>query len=309
MHLTLRQLSVFETFARTGGFTNAAKELHLTQPAVSLQVKQLEENIGLPLYERTGKKILLTEAGREILIYAESISSQLKELESVINEMKGMERGRLNIAIASTANYFAPKLLATFNRRFENVDVYLDVTNREGLIEHLVNNDTDMVIMGRPPDDLKLEFNAFLDNPLVIIAASDHHLAKETHISLERLDSEKFVIRECGSGTRIAIERFFNRQQVSLVTGMEMSSNEAIKQAVEAGLGLGIVSIHTLRLELEANKLVVLDIESFPIMRHWYIVYRSGKRLSPVAKAFSEFVINEAGEILGIPKFSGIGPQ
>ena len=177
----------------------------------------------------------------------------------------------------------------------------LDVTNREGLISHLGANDSDMVIMGLPPESLDLEAEAFMENPLVVIAPLEHPMAKERGISIQRLQEETFIMREPGSGTRIAMERFFAEQGAHLATGMEMSSNEAIKQAVQAGLGLGIVSLHTLELELEMKRLVVLDVESFPILRHWYIVQRKGKRLSPVAQEFKEFVLKESGKILQYP--------
>jgi DNA-binding transcriptional LysR family regulator len=301
MHLTLRQLKVFEAVARLGSYTRAAEELHLTQPAVSMQIKQLEENAGLPLFEQLGKRIYLTSAGEEMQRYCRVIAQQLDELDRVMAEMNGMKRGRLMIAVASTANYFAPRLLATFNQRHPQITISLDVTNREGLLEHLDANDIDMVIMGRPPEGLDLEAEPFTENPLVVIAPPNHPLVATKHVPLEWLQQETFVVREQGSGTRTAMERFFAEKGVRLSTGMEMSSNEAIKQAVQAGLGLGIVSIHTLQLELETERLAVLDVESFPILRHWYVVHRQGKRLSPVAQLFKEFVTREAGSLLRVP--------
>jgi DNA-binding transcriptional LysR family regulator len=285
-------MKVFEAVARLGSYTRAAEELHLTQPAVSMQIKQLEENAGLPLFEQLGKKIYLTQAGQEMHHYSRAIAQQLDEVDKVMADMKGVKRGRLVIAVASTANYFAARLLATFSQR------YLDVTNREGLLEHLDANDIDMVIMGRPPEGLDLVAEPFTENPLVVIAATNHPLVAAEHIPLEWLQQETFVVREQGSGTRTAMERFFAEKRVRLSTGMEMSSNEAIKQAVQAGLGLGIVSIHTLQLELETKRLAVLDVEFFPILRHWYVVHRQGKRLSPVAQLFKEFVTREARALL-----------
>ncbi|MEJ2553754.1 MAG: LysR family transcriptional regulator [Gammaproteobacteria bacterium] len=301
MHLTLRQLKVFEAVARLGSYTRAAEELHLTQPAVSMQIKQLEESAGLPLFEQLGKKTYLTPAGQEMHHYGRAIAQELDEVDRVMAEMKGMKHGRLVIAVASTANYFAPRLLATFSHRYPEITISLDVTNREGLLEHLDANDIDLVIMGRPPEGLDLVAEPFTENPLVVIAAPDHPLVATEHIPLEWLQQETFVVREQGSGTRTAMERFFAEKGVRLSTGMEMSSNEAIKQAVQAGLGLGIVSIHTLQLELETRRLAVLDVEHFPILRHWYVVHRQGKRLSPVAQAFKEFVVAEARELLQQP--------
>jgi DNA-binding transcriptional LysR family regulator len=291
-------MKVFEAVARLGSYTRASEELHLTQPAVSMQIKQLEENAGLPLFEQLGKKIYLTQAGQEMHHYSRAIAQQLDEVDKVMADMKGVKRGRLVIAVASTANYFAARLLATFSQRYPEVTISLDVTNREGLLEHLDANDIDMVIMGRPPEGLDLVAEPFTENPLVVIAATNHPLVAAEHIPLEWLQQETFVVREQGSGTRTAMERFFAEKRVRLSTGMEMSSNEAIKQAVQAGLGLGIVSIHTLQLELETKRLAVLDVEFFPILRHWYVVHRQGKRLSPVAQLFKEFVTREARALL-----------
>jgi DNA-binding transcriptional LysR family regulator len=268
---------------------------------VSIQIKQLEDNLGLALFEQLGKKIFLTEAGHEMYQAARQVEARLDETEQVLEDIKGVRRGRLMIAVASTANYFAPRLIAAFNNRFEAVTVSLDVTNRQGLLEHLDVNDCDMVIMGLPPEGKELEALPFLENPLVVIAPPAHSLAKQEAISLETLQEESFIMREPGSGTRIAMERFFAERGATLTTAMEMSSNEAIKQAVQAGLGLGIVSVHTLEMELETGRLVVLDVEDFPIMRHWYLVHRKGKRLSPVARAFRRFVEEEAGGLLKLP--------
>lgn len=297
MHLTFRQLAVFEAVARHLSFTRAAEVLHLTQPAVSMQISQLEESIGLPVFEKLGKKVFLTEAGEELYRTSRSISQQLAETESFFEQLKGLQGGHLRIAVASTANYFCSRLLATFSERVTNMTVSLDVTNREGLLRQLDQNEVDLVIMGRPPDHFDLEAEAFLDNPLVIIAAPAHPLSGKAKIPLDELKDEVFVVREKESGTRIAMERYFAKHHIQLTTGMEMRSNEAVQQAVQAGLGLGIVSIHTLASELETGKLVVLDAESFPIMRQWFIVYRKGKRLSPVAQAFHDFVLAEAGDL------------
>lgn len=298
MHVTLRQLKVFEAVARHLNYTQAAQELHLTQPAVSMQIKQLEESVGLPLFEQMGKQTYLTEAGREMYHYCRTISQQLSEAEEVFEQLKGVKRGHLDISVASTANYFATRLLASFISHYPEVSFSLDVTNRATLLRQLEQNDKDMVIMGKPPEERGLETEAFMENPLVVIASPDHPLARQSRIPLKRLEEEAFVVRESGSGTFIAMERFFTQHGIKLKTGMEMTSNEAIKQAVEAGLGLGIVSIHTLELELETGRLVVLEMADFPILRHWYVVQRRGKRLSPVAQAFKDFVLSEAGKMV-----------
>ncbi len=293
MHLTLRQLKVFESVARRLNYTRAAEELFLTQPAVSMQVKQLEESLGVALFEQLGKRIHLTDAGREVLGYARTVTQQLDELEAVLNHIKGLSGGRLRISVATTANYFIPTLLGTFSRRYPDVTVSLDVTNRESLLRQLSENTVDLVIMGQPPADLDAEADAFMENPLVIVAPPGHPLTHEKKISLKRLQDEVFLVREPGSGTRIAMERFFAERNMHLKTGMEVGSNEAIKQSVQAGLGLGLLSRATIEQELALKRLVVLDVADFPIMRHWYVVHRRGKRLSVVAQAFKTFMLNE----------------
>jgi len=274
-------------------YTRAAEELHLSQPAVSMQIRQLEEAAGLPLFEKLGRNTHLTEAGREVHLYSQAIRQQLREMEEVIEALKGVQGGHLRISVATTANYFATRLLAAFSRRYPDTTFSLDITNRKSLLDQLANNETDLVIMGRPPDGLDLEATPFMENPLVIIAPAGHPLTDRKRIPLSDLQDESFVVRELDSGTRIAMERFFQERGVALHTGMEMTSNAAIKHAVEAGLGLGIVSIHTLELELEAQRLVLLDVDGFPIQRHWYSVKRKGKRLPPVAQAFFEFLMGE----------------
>ncbi len=297
MHVTLRQLNVFEAVARQLSYTRAAESLHLSQPAVSMQIRQLEDEIGLELFEKLGKKIQLTEAGRELFQYSQAINRQLSEAEEVMESLKGLSRGRLKIAVASTVNYFAPRLMAAFSRKHPGVNLHLDVTNREALMRLLNANEADLVLMGQPPQSLDLESEPFMDNPLVVIAPSDHELVEQAAIPLQRIAEELFLMRESGSGTRQAMERFFDDQGLILRQGMEMTRNEAIKQGVRAGMGLGVVSTHTIELELETGRLAVLDVEGFPILRKWYLVYRKGKRLSPVAEAFRSFVLAEANNI------------
>jgi len=297
LHLTLRQLKVFEAVARQRSFSRAAESLHLSQPAVSMQVKQLEESIGLPLFEQMGKKIFLTEAGQELFHYSRVIAEQLEEMEGVLSRMKGLEQGQLKITVVSTANYFAPQLLANFCQRHSKVTISLDVTNREVLLQQLANNETDMAIMGQPPEGHDLTTESFMENPLVVIASPSHGLAGRKHIPVQQLAGETFLLREAGSGTRGAMERFFQEHRIAFNTGMVMSTNEAIKQAVQAGMGLGIVSLHTVALELETRRLAILDVESFPIMRHWFVVHRQNKRLSPVASGFKEFLLHEAAQL------------
>ena len=293
MHITLRQLQVFEAVARRLSFTRAAEELHLTQPAVSMQVKQMEEAVGLPLFEQLGKKIYLTEAGRAMHHYSRSIAEQLAEAEQVIDELRGVDGGHLDITVATTVNYFAARLLSTFCQRYKDVRISLDVTNRETLLRRLETNETDIALMGRPPDGAELVAEPFMDNPLVVIAPPSHPLVPRRNIPLTELKQETFLMRERGSGTRIAMQRFFADKGLTPSGSIEMTSNEAIKQSVEAGLGLGVVSVHTVELELEVGRLKILNVKSFPIMRRWYVVHRKEKRLSAVAQAFKEYVLSD----------------
>jgi len=302
MHVTLRQMRVFEAVARHLSYTRAAEELFLTQPAVSMQIKQLEENVGLPLFEQLGKRLFLTDAGEEMLRCSRAVSRQLKEAEEIVEDMKGVRRGRLQVVVASTAGYFAPRLLTAFAKEHEGVTISLDLTNRENVLRQVMDNETDLAIMGQPPGEYDLESEPFMENPLVVIAAPDHPLTGSKRIPLKRLQDETFVVRERGSGTRSATERFFRKKEISWQYGMEMTSNEAIKQSVMAGMGLGVVSLHTLELELEAGRLVVLNVAGFPIMRNWFLVHRKGKRLSPVAQVFRDFVLERAGEVWQMPR-------
>jgi len=298
MNITLRQLKVFSAVARHLSFTRAAESLALTQPAVSMQVKQLESQLDAILFEQLGKRIYLTEAGQEVYRYARHITQQLQELEAVLQGLKGLDQGRLRLSVATTANYFAPSLLGTFCKRYPNITVSLDVTNRQRLLEQLAENEVDLVVMGRPPQDMDLEAGAFMENPLVVVAPPEHPLTREQQIPLQRLEQEVFLVREPGSGTRSSMQRFFERHGIHITTGMEASSDEAIKQSVQAGLGLGLLSRDTVQMELQLNRLVILDIKDFPILRHWYVMHRRGKRLTPVAEAFKRFLLDEAAPLL-----------
>jgi DNA-binding transcriptional LysR family regulator len=302
MNVTFRQLRLLEAVARNSSFTRASEELHLTQPAVSTQIRQLEEEVGMPLFEQMGKKIYLTEAGREMYAFSRGIAQQFRYIESVLDDMKGVQRGSLALTLTSTGKYFAPYLLAEFLKLHPGTQFHLEVTNRQGLITELQENVPDLAIMGTPPDSVDLTAHAFMQNPLVVISRPDHPLASAGRIPLSRLEEENFILRERGSGTRNAIELFFAERGVKLNALMEMSMNEAIKHAVMAGLGLGIVSLHTLEFELGLNRVAILSVEGFPIMKEWYLVHRSNKRLSPVAEAFREFVMNEASRIIALPQ-------
>lgn len=303
MHLTFRQLRVFEEVARKGSYTKAAEALHLSQPAVSMQIKQLESNTGLPLFEHIGKKIFLTEAGNELYSYSRQISRSLRDVDEVFEQLKGVKKGRLNITTVSTASYFTTRMLAEFSRRFEGVDVSLDVTNRKSLLRQMENNEPDIVIMGQlsEEEEANIISQKFMDNPLVMIAPAGHPLKGEKNIPLEHFAHEKFVVREKASGTRSAVEKYFQQHDVAFKYTMELSDNETIKQAVAEGFDLGIVSLHTLEQELMTGRICVLDVKGFPIPRNWYIAHLKDKRLTPVATAFKEFVLLEASNFIRLP--------
>lgn len=294
IHLTLRQLQVFEMTARHLSHSHAAKELFLSQPAVSMQLKQLEQNIGLPLFEQSGKQLHLTEAGRELLHYSRTILQQVQEMNAVFAEMKGLEHGHLNIAVVSTANYFMPQLLAKFIRLHPKINVSLSVANRDAVIGQLSDNIADLAIMGQPPDGVDMVSQSFMENPLVVIAAPDHALAHQKKIQPRQLADETFLLREKGSGTRGVVERFFASHKLPLPAHMEMDTNEAIKQSVSAHIGIGIISQHGIELELETKRLCILDVVGFPIVRDWHLVHRKEKRLSTAANAFQQFLLEEA---------------
>ncbi len=291
--LTLRQFRVFEAVARNLSFSRAAEELHLSQPAVSMQVRCIEKILGLPLTEQLGRKIFLTEAGREVLYASQNITARLDDLQANLAQLRGMESGTLNIAVTTTVSTVATPILAKFRGKHPKVSIHLAVSNRESVLGQLAANRIDLAIMGQVPEGLDLEATRFMDNPLVVIAPPGHALVRKKKVSIHDLAAEPFLLREYGSGTRSAMERFFAEQNMAIQTSMEMSSNDAIKQAVQAELGLGILSLQTLEQELVLKRLAVLKVEGFPIMRHWYVVHRNDKRLSPLAQAFKAFVLGQ----------------
>lgn len=301
LHLTLRQLQVFEAAARHLSFSRAAEELHLSQPGVSMQIKQLESALGRPLFEQLGKKVFLTEVGREVLRVSQAIAQQLVDLEDTLDDLRGLKQGALTVGVVSTVSYFAIRLISWFRQEHPEVRITLNVVNRENLLEQLDNNEVDLALMGQPPAGHDLESTPFMENPLVVIAPLSHPMAKEKGISLARIAEEDFVAREPGSGTRVATEAFFQSHGLALKAAMEMNKNEAIKQSVEAGLGLGVVSRHTVVLELAARRLIALDVEGFPIRRQWHLVHRRNKHFSLAASAFAQFVLTQATRMAGIP--------
>jgi len=293
---TFRQLRVFTEVARQLSFSKAAKTLHLTPPAVTMQVKELEAQIGLPLFERNGRQVSLTTPGELMLVYARKLLAVLKDAEDAAARLKRVEAGTLTIGMVSTAKYFLPRLLAEFRREHEHVEIRLAESNREALVHRLRGNEVDIAVMGRPPRELATRAEPFAAHPHVFVAAPSHPLARqEGHLPVEALRPHDFIVREEGSGTRAAMEAFLAEARVEPRMVMEMSSNETIKQAVIAGMGLSFLSLHTLQLELEQGLLVVLDVEGAPVLRAWNVVHTLSKVLSPAAEAFRYFML-ERGE-------------
>jgi DNA-binding transcriptional LysR family regulator len=290
-NVTLRQLRVFEAVARHLSFSRAAAEMHLTQPAVSMQVKQLEEMVGLPLTEQIGKKVFLTAAGEEVARHARLVALQLREAEESLAAMKGVRGGELRIGVISTAKYFAPRLLTDFRAHHPGIELRLGVHNRETIVRQLADNEIDLAIMGSPPQEFETVAEAFAPHPLVIIAAAGHALAGRRKLEPVDLAGETFLIREPGSGTRIAMERYFAEVGFTPAATFEMTSTETIKQAVMAGMGISFISEHTIGLELAVGRLLQLPVRGTPVLREWYVVHRAEKQLLPIATAFRDFLL------------------
>lgn len=295
---TLRQLKVFEAVARNLSFSRAAEELHLTQPAVSSQVKKLEDHVGLELFEQLGKKVHLTPAGAEMLRSSRVIIQHFKEVEETMTQFKGVSGGSLNVTVISAGDYFFPKLLVEFLRRHPGVKLNFGVCNREELLEQLTGNLTDLAIMVRPPLDMDTVNETFAPHPYVIVAAPDHPLAFKKNIPVSRLAREPFVVRETGSDTWNSMVEGFGRHLGDLNIAMKIKSTETIKQAVIAGMGVSFLSAHTISRELQTGSLTVLDVQGFPLMLNWYVVHRKAKRLPPVAQAFRDFLINDGAALI-----------
>lgn len=300
-YATLRQLQVFEAIYRLESFTRGAEELFLTQPTVSMQIKKLTDVIGMPLFEHVGRNVVPTEAGNELYAACRQLFETLTNFEMKIADLKGLKRGRLRLGVISTAKYLAPEMLGEFSKRYPGVDLELKVTNRDRIIERMHANEDDLYIMGQVPEtELKNVISSpFAPNPLVVMAPRDHPLVGKKSISLEDIAKEPLIIRESGSGIRDATLRAFDEKGLKPNILMELGSNEAIKHAVVSGLGLSVLSLHTLTIEGSEGSVAILDVEGFPILRNWYIVYTKGKELSLVAQEFHKFAIDSEPEIRG----------
>jgi DNA-binding transcriptional LysR family regulator len=290
MRVTLGQLTAFEAVARLGSFSSAARELFVTQPAISKKIRLLQEEVGLPLLEQVGKRIYLTDAGRLLLDVSRDWLDTWARFEQSIADLQGLKQGRLRIAVVTTSKYFIPRVLGQFCERYPGIDVAMEVINRDRLLERLARNDDDLYIMGVPPANLDIDSEPLIGNPLVVIGPASHPLAKRSRIRFAELANQAFLVREHGSGTRIAIERVFEENQTPLNVKIELGSNEAIKQAVAGGLGLAIMSRHALSPLAGKDQIVELNVQGFPIKRYWYVVTPRGKQLSVVAQTFLEFL-------------------
>ena len=295
---TFRQLRFFNAVARHLSFAKAAELMHVSAPAVTMQIKELEAEIGMPLFERQGRKVSLTTTGEYMLVYSRKMLALLKDAEDAAARLQRIETGTLTIGLVGTTTYFIPSLLNQFLKEHEGIEVKLLVGNRRELVQWLQNSEVDIAIMGKAPDELPTRAEPFAANPLVFVSSPEHPMAGETGLRAEDLRQQAFIVREPGSGTRSAMESFFSQARMQPRYSMELQSNDAIKQAVMANLGLGFLSLHTIGLELQAGKLSVLQVNGAPLVRAWNVVHPLSKLLSPAAEAFRYFVLEHAESYL-----------
>jgi DNA-binding transcriptional LysR family regulator len=303
-NLTLRQLQIFVVAARHLSYARAAEELHLTPPAVSMQLKQLEDNVGLPLFERLGRGVTLTGAGELLVHHALRILGEIKDAEASLQALSGAECGQLSVGLVSTAKYFMPRLLAKFAQEHPGIDVQFSVGNRQALLQKLQDNAIDLAIMGRIPSEIDAHGEPLAKHPYVIIAPAGHPLRQARRFDLQELRQETFLLREEGSGSQRVAEEMFKRHLFTPARTIGMGSNETIKQAVMAGMGVSLLSLHTLPLELKTGELCLLDVVGTPIERTWYVVHMNAKRLMPAGVKFRSFLLEEASRSLSL-EFDG----
>lgn len=296
MNITFRQMRLFLALADTGSVSAAARALHVTQPTASMQLREITESVGLPLYEVIGRKVFLTEAGRALAQTARAIAGEWERFGQQVSAMKGLTRGRLSVAVVSTAKYFVPRLLGGFCEQHPSIDIALEVLNRDGVVQRLRENRDDLYVMSQPPADVDLQDQVFLDNPLHLIAPASHPLAQRQRVALQALAGERFILRERGSGTRLATERHFATAGFTPALTLELGSNEALKEAVAGHLGVGIVSRHALKADEIGRDLVLLPVSGFPIRSQWHLVHPRAKQLSPIAQVFREHLLGSAAQ-------------
>jgi DNA-binding transcriptional LysR family regulator len=292
---TLKQIHTFIEVAKEKSISKAADNLFVTQPAISMQIKQLEEVFEIALIEPVGRNIQLTSAGTAFLEHAISVVSELRDLEGVIAGHRNLGSGEIHLGIVSTTKYFVPMLLVEFRKLFPGIQITLKIDNRENILGMLARNEIDLAIMGRVPQEMECEATSFVTNPMAIVSSPTHPLSRRKQLAFKELEGREFVVRELGSGTRQAMERLFKDNNTKLSIAMEMPSNETIKQAVMAGMGLSFLSLRTVRHEISTGHIALLDIIGLPHKGHWYITHRALKKLSPAARAFKEYVIEQGG--------------
>ncbi|QDC80784.1 LysR family transcriptional regulator [Candidatus Methylopumilus universalis] len=294
MNITFKQLRLFLALEQTESVTKAARMMHITQPTASMQLKDMAENIGSPLFEVISKKIHLTGLGKEFAKTAREMTDRWEAFEQQATQMKGLTKGRLRVAVVSTAKYFVPKLLGSFCSKYPEVDISLEILNRDGVIRRVEDNSDDLYVMSRPPIHIDLEDQILMPNPLCMIAYKDHPLASKKNLRLQDLKHERFILRELGSGTRMSVDIHFKQKKFTPRLLLELGNNEAIKKAVASRLGVAVISIHALDQFDYDNEISVLKLQDFPINSQWHLVYLRGKQLSPIAKAFHEHVLSES---------------
>ena len=293
MNITFRQLRLFLALAESGSVSGAAKLMHVTQPTASMQLKDITESVGLPLYEVVSKKIYLTDMGKELATTARAIAQSWDSFEQNADAVKGLSRGKLKVAVVSTAKYFMPRLVGSFCQKYPEIDVSLEILNRDGVVQRLRDNMDDIYIMSKPPSDLDLSDEAFMPNPIVVIASTMDPLVKRVAVPLNELSKKRFILREKGSGTRMAGDQFFSKKKFRADVRLELGSNEALKESVAGGLGLGLVSKHALHGLVKEHGVGIVDVEGFPLPSAWHIVHPASKKLSPLALAFKQHLLEE----------------
>jgi DNA-binding transcriptional LysR family regulator len=294
MNITFRQLRLFLALADSGSVSAAAKALHVTQPTASMQLKEVTQSVGAPLFEFVGKKLYLTDLGKELAVTARTVAQTWDAFEQSVDAVKGLSRGKLKIAVVSTAKYFMPRLLGEFCKQHPAIDVSLEILNRDGVVQRLRENLDDLYIMSMPPADMDLHDQVLMPNPIVVIAATSDPLAKGKHLPLQALSDRRFIVREKGSGTRMAADQYFKKMRFKPDIRLELGSNEAVKESVAAGLGIGVVSRHALQGLKKEHGVRVIELEGFPLPSAWHIVYPSSKKQSPVAMAFKQHLLAQA---------------
>lgn len=294
MSVTFRQLRTLLALAEHGSVSGAARATHVTQPTASMQLRELTESVGLPLHEVIGKKVHLTAAGEALVQTARGMVDAWALFEQQVAAMKGLHRGRLKVAVVSTAKYFVPRWLGSFCQAHPEVEIALEILNRDGVVQRLRQNRDDLCVMSIPPGDLEVDAREFLANPLVVVAPRGHALAGRAALTLADIQGERFILREKGSGTRMAAAQHFTAQGWVPQVRLELGSNEAIKQAVAGGLGIAVLSRHALAADPAQEGLALLPVQGFPIHAHWYIVRLRGKQLSPIARAFEHHLLRQA---------------